>query len=279
MRARSEALLALAALALTACAASAQEWRTVTSARQLQDERALEVRVQYGAGELRVLPAPATLLYRLQLRFDERSVRPVTEYDRAAGTLRLGVEGRGSNRRSHRGGNATIELARGVPMELRLEFGAGRAELDLGGMSVRSLDVATGASETELTWSAPNRAAAREIRLASGASRMRVRGLGNARAERIRYEGGVGEAVLEFDGEWTGDADVSVDMGMGSVTLRFPRTLGVRIENRSALTRFSPEGMRRSGDAWESAGWAGARHRVTVRVGAALGAVGVQWLD
>jgi hypothetical protein len=269
----------LATALLAAAPAEAQEWRTVTAARQHQGETGLEVRVTYGAGDLRVRPAPAALLYRMELRHDERQTRAVSEYDREAGRLRLGVEGRRRNARAQRGGHATVELSPRVPLDLRLEFGAGRAEVDLGGMAVRSLELATGASDTELRWASPNRAAAGEVRIVSGASRLRVRGLGNARAERIRYEGGVGEAVLDFDGSWSRNADVAVEMGMGAVTLRFPRSLGVRIENRSTLSRFSPAGMERRGDAWYSPGWERARSRVTVRVDAALGAVNVQWID
>ena len=283
MRTRSERAAAAAAVLLLAAAvpAEAQQWRTVTAARQHQGERTLDVRVQYGAGDLRVGPAAGNLLYRMELRHDERWTRPLSEYDRASGTLRLGVEGTG--RRSQRGreggGHAHVELAPRTPMDLRMEFGAGRAEMELGGMAVRTLELATGASETELRWASPNRVAASQVRIASGASRLRVRGLGNARAERIRFEGGVGETVLEFDGAWSGNADLGVEMGLGAVTLRFPRSLGVRIESRSALARFSPAGMERRGDAWYSAGWDRARHRLTVRVDAAFGAVNVQWLD
>jgi hypothetical protein len=282
MRRRGEriALATLAAIALAASAGHAQSWRTVTSARQLQGERELTVAVQYGAGDLRIAPAPSGLLYRMQLRHDERQTRALAAYDRAAGTLRLGIEGTGSRQRGSRGGgNAAIDLAPTVPIALRLEFGAGRADVELGGMAIRSLEVATGASETTLRWSAPNRIAATELRISSGASRMRVGGLGNARAERIRYDGGVGEAILEFDGAWRSGTDVAVEMGLGSVTLSFPRALGVRIESRSTLSRFSPAGMERRGDAWYSPGYDGAAQRVTVRVGAALGAVTVQWID
>jgi hypothetical protein len=268
MRIRPEAVLVAAALLAAAPAAEAQQWRTVTSARQHQGERALEVRVQYGAGDLRVAPAPGGLLYRMELRHDERQTRLLSEYDRAAGRLRLGAEALRRNQRGQRGGSAAIELSPRVATDLRLEFGAGRAELELGGLAVRSLELATGASETELAWSSPNRVAAGEVRLASGASRLRASGLGNARAERIRYEGA-----------WSRSAELSVQMGLGAVTLRFPRSLGVRIESRSTLSRFSPEGMERRGDAWYSAGWDRAQHRLTVRVDAALGAVNVQWLD
>lgn len=283
---RSDALRAVRSLTLAAALlwgaaapAQGQDWRTVTSARQLQGERALRVDLTYGAGDLRVQPAAGTLLYRLQMRYDERQFRPVTAYDRANGRLRLGVEGVRRNQRVQRGGTATVELAPSVPTDLQLEFGAGEANLELGGLSLRSVDLATGASATQVRWSTPNRVPAGTVKIATGASSIRVRGLGNARAERVRFEGGVGEAVLEFDGAWGRSTALDVDMGVGSLTLRFPRSLGVRIEKDSFLARFSPDGMVRRGNAWYSRGWDGARDRLTVNVSAAIGSIRVEWID
>lgn len=272
-------VLAAALLLGAAAPARAQEWRTITSARQVQGEQALRVDLTYGAGELRVQPAAGSLLYRLQMRYDERQYRPLTAYDRATGRLRLGVEGIRRNQRVRRGGNATVELAPSVPTDLKLEFGAGQANLELGGLSLRSVDLSTGASETQVRWSAPNRVPAGTVRIASGASSIRVRGLGNARAERLQFEGGVGEATLEFDGAWSRGASLDVDMGVGSLTLRFPRSLGVRIEKDSFLASFSPSGMVRRGDAWYTRNWDGAPNKLTVRISAALGSIDVQWID
>ncbi len=272
--------LALAAALLGAAApVQGQQWRSVTSARQAQGERELDVQVQYGGGDLSLRPAAGGLLYQLQMRYDERQMRPVTQYDRASGRLTLGVESVRRNQRTQRGGNATVQLAAGVPMDLALEFGAGQANLELGGLSLRSVDLSTGASETEVRFAAPNRVRAGTVRVAAGASRLRMRGLGNARAERFVLDGGVGEATLEFDGAWDRNASLSVDMGLGSLTLRFPRSLGVRIEKDSFLTRFSPAGMVRRDGAWYSRNWDQARHRLTVQIDAALGSINVQWMD
>jgi hypothetical protein len=68
-------------------------------------------------------------------------------------------------------------------------------------------------------------------------------------------------------------------MGLGSLTLRFPRALGVRIQREGFLTRFSPAGMVRRGDAWYSNNWDSARYKLTVQVDAALGSVDVEWMN
>jgi hypothetical protein len=277
---RALAPLVLAAALLGAAAPGhGQAWRNVTSARQAQGERSLNVAVAYGGGDLRVRPAAGGLLYRMQMRYDERQMRPVTAYDRASGRLRLGVESVRRNQRANHGGNATMELAPGIPTDLSLEFGAGEADLELGGLSLRNVDLSTGASETEVRFGSPNRVQAEIVRVASGASRLRMRGLGNARAERFVLDGGVGEAMLEFDGAWARDASLNVEMGLGSLTLRFPRTLGVKIERDGFLTRFSPAGMVRRDGAWYSRNWDTARYRLTVNIDAALGSIDVQWMN
>ena len=274
---RSEAAALLAAAVLAAAPAHAQDWRSVTSARQLHGEREVAVRLEYGAGRLQVGPADGGLLYRMQLRYDERSMRPVSEYD--DGVLRLGVRGHRQNQRIRRGGTAAIGLAPAVPMDLALSFGAGEAEVELGGMAVRRLDLSTGASETSLRFSSPNRVAADVVSLSAGAASLRATGLGNSRATRYVFDGGVGDVTLAFDGVWDRDASLDVDMGLGSVTLRFPRGLGVRIQKDSFLTSFSPGGMVRRGDAWYSRDWDTAEHRLTVQIDAALGSIDVQWMD
>ncbi|HEX8393961.1 MAG TPA: hypothetical protein VF665_16580 [Longimicrobium sp.] len=272
-------VVAAAALLCAAAAPAHAQWRTVTSARQLQGERQANVQVDYGAGGLTVRPAAAGLLYRMQLRYDEERTRPLSSWDARTGVLRLGVQATHRNQNTRRGGNAVVELARGVPMDLKLAFGAGDASLDLGGLSLRSLQLSTGASATELRVSTPNPVLAGTVALESGAARLHASGLGNLGAERITLEGGVGSSTLEFDGAWRRNAAVNVEMGMGAVTLRFPRDVGVRVTKDTFLTRFHSADLVKRGDAWYSRNWSAARTRVTVDVSAALGSVSVEWMD
>ena len=54
----------------------AQSWRTVTTSRQIGEERVLDVRVSYGAGRFSVRPASPGTLYRMQLRYDQDLFEP-----------------------------------------------------------------------------------------------------------------------------------------------------------------------------------------------------------
>jgi hypothetical protein len=267
-------------VAPTVSALAAQTWRTVTSARQLSGERRLDVKVEYGAGRLRVEPASSELLYRMELRYDERSMQPVTEYDRRAGSLRLGVRGtqRGQSQRGVGEGRASIGLSPAVSTALDLSFGAGEADLRLGGMALEDVSISTGASETRVSFDQPNRVAARRVRLQAGAAELTVTGLGNARAELIEFEGGVGETTLDFGGSWARGARASVKVGIGSVTLRIPRGLGVRLHKESFLSSFDTEGFTRRGNYWYTPNYDRSRVRLDLSVDAAIGSVDVDWI-
>jgi hypothetical protein len=281
------ALLALAVAAGAGCGSAApsdaQSWRTVNSSRQALGEKALDVQVEYGAGRLVVTPADRPLLYEFQMKYDESQVTPVTEYDRERGTLRLGMKSRDRERgmrvnRVREESRADLHLSRDVPLDLNLEFGAGEADIDLGGLSLHSLRLATGASDTRVAFRTPNRIAAEEVRLEAGAASFQATGLGNARAQRYSFKGGVGETVLDFGGAWDRNATAEVSMGMGSLTLRFPRDLGVRIVKDSFLTSFDDSGLVKRGGAYYSRNWESARNRLTVEVDAAFGSIDIDWI-
>jgi hypothetical protein len=240
------------------------------------------VEVKYGAGRLRVSPARGDLLYRMELRYDDAQFRPVTDYDRAAGRLKLGVESR-ENRGRHRGRNndqhASVELTPRVPLDLTLAFGAGEADVELGGLALRDVHLQTGASRTNLSFSTPNRVAAQRVKVEAGAAEVRVSGLGNTRSPRFEFSGGMGETTLEFGGAWTRSATARIDMGVGSVRLRIPRSLGVRIVRDSFLASFDAGGMVKRGNAWYSRNYDQARHKLDVSIHAAIGSVAVDWID
>lgn len=273
-------LVAVALLAGLPAPGEAQTMRTVTKVRSVTDEKNLEVNVVYGAGTLEIGAGDPDVLYRARIRYDEEVFEPVTES--REGHLRLGVRSHRdfslSGLRSHSNGEFDLELAPGLPLDLELEFGAVDAEIDLGGLSITGLEVATGASQTELDFSSPNPVEARTVRIALGAAALTATDLGNLNARRIEVKGGVGDVALGFGGEWRRNAEVGVEMGLGSVRLEFPEELGVRIRKETFLTSFDPEGLTKRGDTYTSPNWDDAERRVTVEVTGALGAVNVRWM-
>lgn len=269
-------LLVCAALCVGASPGAAQQWESRTLSRAFNGERALEVDVEYGAGQLRIAPGRAGSLYHAALRYDASAFEPRTAYE--DGRLRIGLEGEQIRGRKVRGGNLTLELGPDVPLELDLAFGAAEAELELGGLALESLEISTGASSTVLSFSTPNTIEAESIALEVGAARFEARGLGNARAHALSVEGGVGEIDLDFSGAWSHDLDATVEMGLGKLTLRLPRGLGIRLEKDGLLTKIDGSGLVRRGDVYYSENFDAAERKLTVDVDAAFNAIQIVWV-
>ncbi|HEX6590234.1 MAG TPA: toast rack family protein [Longimicrobiales bacterium] len=270
-----------ALLALSAGAAGAQEWRTTTIMRQATNEDALAVEIAYGAGELRVEPADGRMLYQASVRYDAERFEPVASYSN--GRLELGVDNHEDlDLPDYEGddvGRLNLRLGRGVPLDLDFEFGAAMAEIDLGGLSVRSLDIGTGASETRVRFSEPNPIELERIGFDVGAASFTARGLGNANARTIVLNGGVAEMTLDFSGQWRGNTHLEAAFGLGSLTLRVPRDVGVHVHKETLLASFDAPRMDKDGNDYYSDNWRTASRRLTVDIDGAFGDISIDWIE
>lgn len=273
---RTTMIAAVAALSLP-IAVQGQSWKTVTMSRQLQDNDELRVTVEYGAGEFSVRAVDEGVLYRMNLRYDEDKFEPVADF--SGNRLRLGVDGIGRNMTvsGKQMGSLELELARGIPLDLDLEFGAVKADIDLGGLSLTGLSLSTGASESTIDVSEPNPLELGTARIEVGAAQFTAMHLGNLNAERIEVDAGVGAITLGLDGRWRRDTRLSIDMGLGSLELRVPEGLGIQLKKDSFLTALDSEGLVKRGDVYESLDFEDAERRVIIDLDAAFGSVSVVW--
>lgn len=303
VRARSAvaagALLA-ALLLLVPTAGAGQQWLEMTTARQTSGHDRIRMEVVYGAGRLTVGPAEEGLLYRARMRYDAESFRPVRAFDRTGdgARVRLGVKRREGGvemggdwtsldldaldledlgTHGSEAGEMDLHLSRSVPTLLDVRVGAAESRLELGGLPLTGLRLATGASKTTVTFDRPNPSSMEELAVKAGVASLEMRGLGNARAGRIRVENAVGEVVLDFSGRWARDAEASVETGLGSVTLRIPRDLGVELEKNTVLSSFSGLGLEKAaGGRYRTENWDTAEHRLRIEVDAAFGSIEVE---
>ncbi len=271
--------IALAAPALGARPAAAQDWRSVSTMRRAAGEGALQVDLEYGAGTLKVSPGEGDLLYKAGMRYNADSFRPVTEY--SDGRLRIGLDGKhgGVNIKNHESGHLDLNLGRSVPLDLNLRFGAVEATLELGGLRVRTAHISTGASETKLTFSEPNAVDMDRLELEIGAADFEARGLGNARVRNLDVRGGVADVTLDFSGAWQEDMSAEIQMGLGSITLRIPRSVGVHVKKKGFLASFDDEGFTKRGGEYFSENWSDAKQHLNLDVDSAFGSIDVVWIS
>jgi len=291
--------LAIAALLCTAVPVTGQQWRDFRAARQVGPVESLEVELLYGAGRLSVSPSDDSFLYDASVRYDTERFQPIRGWttDGTRGRLRLAMTsvndetGPATIRLEewdldfdfddlrHSGdelGTLDFELHPDVPTDLRLGVGAARSRLELGGLSLTSLEVLTGASQTDIDFSEPNLVRMSDLTLKAGAAEFEAEGLGNARFDRLEFKGAIGNVVLDFSGEWEQSATADITMGVGELKLRVPRNIGVRIVRSSLLLKLDAEGFERADGVYVTPNWDTADIRLDIDLEAAFGTVEVE---
>jgi hypothetical protein len=279
--------LGLAGLALLAApsAAPAQSYRTLVESRRLDRKEAIHVTVSFAVGRFRLVPASTAELYRVGLTYLDEQFEPDVSYDPREGRLEIDLDGRRERDVHVKDLEDTrqrldLALSPEVPLHLDLTFGAVQAEVELGGLTLQSASLETGASETVVRFSEPNRAACDDLTMQVGAAEFEVIGLGNSRCRSLDLKGGVGEITLDFSGDWAPGAEmrVSADVGLGDVHLRVPESVGVRLNVDRFLVSLQLDGFTKRGSTWYSAGYDRASVKLLMDVNAAFGSIEVDWI-
>jgi hypothetical protein len=276
--------LAVLALAAGATSVSAQSMRSFATFRQLHGETRLRAALDYRAGGLRITPGRANELYRMDASYDEDRYAPTSAYDAARGVVTLGLQPAGegglrvvSTRQLRQ--DATVAFAPAVDLDLDLTLGAVQADIELGGLSLTDLTMEAGASQAVVRFSEPNQSRCRAAEITAGAAKLTILGLGNSRCDRFALEGGMGKVTLDFGGAWTSSTEAEIKMAVGELTLRLPRTVGVRLTLDRFLASFDAAGLVRAGNAFQSPGYDRADRRLDIEVTTAVGGVKVEWID
>ncbi|MGH7583546.1 MAG: hypothetical protein ACREL5_09995 [Gemmatimonadales bacterium] len=274
---------AVAALLGVPAPSAAQTMRSVTIARTGDMERVLRVSLEFNGGNALIVPAAAGTLYGMRLRYDADRYQPVQQYDAGSGRLRIGVERVGGmglrvTSRTQLQQTARFEFAPDVPLDLTADFGSSEASVDLGGMTLRTLELRTAASHATVDFSRPVTGECRSATFTIGASHVVVLHAAQSGCAVITVDGGAGGATLRFDGAWQRNIALVVDMAMGRLSLAIPRGIGVHIEGRRFLAPLDAPGFARTPSGWTSVGYAGSDHRLDVSLQASMVDVDVKWI-
>jgi hypothetical protein len=224
------------------------------------------------------------MLYEGEIYYDEDVFEAYTDYEPERQRLFFGVQtrDRGFNLGRHETPQRMdLKLNPHIPTRLVLGLGAVEAQVELGGMNISALDLSTGAAETNLSFSEPNRGECRSLDLHVAAAEFLAEQLANSRCEVISFEGGVGNITLDFTGDWANatTTEAEIELGLGQLTLRLPRGLGVALEVDRFLASFDRAGFRKRGDRYVSDGYETASKRLTVYIKAVLGDIDIDWVE
>jgi hypothetical protein len=190
----------------------------------------LRVELRMGAGELKVRGA-AEKLARADFTYNVDAWRPEISYHASAGIGDLNIEQPGKNHSSI--GDTTyrwdLQLADDVPVDLVANFGAGEAQMDLGSLNLRHVEVEMGVGELHMDLRGKPKQDY-DVRIHGGVGEATVRlprdagvyatgrgGIGEIKAEGLRRQGD----------HWVNDAydtakvriHVDVEGGIGQIRL------------------------------------------------------------
>lgn len=126
-----------------------------------------------------------------------------------------------------------------MPLDLTVQAGAYEGDLELGGLALKSLTVKDGASHVDVSFGTPNQTEMSILRYETGASDVKLTGLGNANFSTLTFSGGAGNYTLDFSGEFQRDATVTVESGLGNVSLIVPKDVPAVVTVESTAVNIS----------------------------------------
>ncbi|MEW6061627.1 MAG: LiaF domain-containing protein [Bacteroidota bacterium] len=172
-----------------------------------------------------------------------------------------------------------VKLTNEVPLSIEAELGAGKSDFDFTGLRINELSISTGASSSKIRFDEKNESEIRELQIETGVSKFVAEGLNNANFRKMKFEGGVGSYYLDFSGELHRTVDVNISVGLGSLTIVVPRSIGVRVKYEDSwLSNFTidDEFIRRKKGTYESENYEQAEGRMDIFIESGLGSVKVK---
>jgi hypothetical protein len=136
-----------------------------------------------------------------------------------------------------------------VPMEMSIDMGAGRTDLKLGSLALTRLDINAGAGDVDLDLS------------------------GSQSLIQLDYDMGAGRVTLDLTGNWQDDLDATIRGGVGELTLRLPRDVGVRVEVDTGIGSVDASGLTKDGDTYTNDAYGESDVTLRISIDAGVGKI------
>ncbi|MDF1513506.1 MAG: toast rack family protein, partial [Anaerolineae bacterium] len=195
---------------------------------ELGDAEEVRVNLAMGAGELKVDNRAEDLL-EANFTFNVESWAPDMNYTVEDNKGRLSIRQPQTND-INIGGNVKyawdLRFAPDIPLDMRIDCGAGDHNLDFSNLSVTSLNVKVGAGNVNIDLT------------------------DNSGLRDMDFDIGAGNVDIDLDGVWDQKVDVSIQGGVGRISLRLPNDVGVRVNVSKGIGNVDARGLSRQGDSY-----------------------------
>jgi hypothetical protein len=223
-------VVAVVLFAATGCDEGARvgDLQTKSETVELGDAESVSVEIEMGAGEL-VVSGGAGELLEATFTYNVDELDPEAKYSDGKLIVKHAdiKEGIGTffDLDDYRN-EWDLRFNEDVPMEMSIDVGAGRSDLTVGSLALSSLAIKAGAGDVTVDLT------------------------GAPSLTQLDADIGAGEVTVDLTGDWQNDLDANIEGGVGEITLRLPRGVGVRVDVELGIGKVSASGLSKDGDAY-----------------------------
>ncbi|MFQ5583940.1 MAG: hypothetical protein ACE5GL_05850, partial [Calditrichia bacterium] len=173
-----------------------------------------------------------------------------------------------------------LNLSDKMPLSLNLDLGLVKGELSLGGLQLQEIKMSSGVSKAFVSFNEPNPILLKRFEIEAGVGDLELTELGNANIKYFKFEGGIGNYVLDFSGDLRQDSRVDIDVSLGKLKMLIPSSHGVRIQvEKSFLSSFSIDDVYIKDGNYYNANWEKSEINLDINIVSEVGKVSVVWLE
>jgi hypothetical protein len=223
-------ILIAVVIILTACDRGVRvgDLQTKSQTVELDDADSVAVEIQMGAGELDISGGVSELL-EASFAYNVEELNPQATYSDGRLEVRESEVNEGISSLfdlDEYRNEWDLRFNESVPMEMNIDLGAGRSDLSLGTLALTRLNIDGGAGSVNLDLS------------------------GSQFLSWLNFTMGAGEVTVDLTGEWLDDLDARLEGGIGEITVRLPRNVGVRIDVQTGMGSVEASGLSNDGDTY-----------------------------
>lgn len=273
----------------------------------IEKEKRLETNFDVKYGVIYINPTGSDRLFGFYAKYNKDAFTPVLEIERDGNSASLAISAKGNKKSNSNSddniqdfdldetakawkgikeqGNSDLaiylDLGKKVEHDLNINIGAGTGNIDLSGLKINNLEINSGAGKFYFQCNEPNPNLLREGKISTGVGDVRLDGLLNLNFKRLKIDGGVGKFSLNFNGKSEGNHSVDISTGVGSVVIRVPYNVGVRLNDDSGF--FSnlrvPRDFRKRGDIYQSPNFQEAASTIEFNISSGMGSISFETIN
>jgi len=228
-----------------------------TQTVEVGDAEQVRVYIKMGTGELNVNRGTDALM-RANFTYNVADWEPAVDYTVSEGSGRLNIRQPRAEQISIRSDiryTWDLKFNEEIPLDMRVECGAGSGEIKLGQLNVTRLDAKLGAGDFTIDLN------------------------GNQSLEHLELDMGAGNVTIDLNGNWEQNVEVFIQGGIGKTIVRLPKDTGVRVTVNKAIGAINTDGLTRDGDVYVNDAYGASPVTVEINIQSGIGQTSLEVVE